>query len=186
MPVQPVSPAILQCHSNTPASAVEGIKAFPRIERRLLTLTYVLKGSIERLRVPPAKSPRRVRGLWRHTCFEAFIAVKASRTYYEFNFSPSGEWVAYSFRNYRDGSALENERLEPGITVRREASTLELNADIHLNHLPVVREGASLWLGLSAVIEDMEGRLSYWALRHSPGKPDFHYPDSFILHFNRR
>jgi hypothetical protein len=111
--------------------------------------------------------------------------VKASHTYYEFNFSPAGEWAAYSFRDYRDGSPLENERLEPGITLRRETSTLELNADIHLHHLPAVREGASLWLGLSAVIEDMEGRLSYWALRHPPGKPDFHYPDSFILHFNR-
>ena len=186
MQVQPVSPVMLQCHSSTPASAVEGIKALPRVERRLLTVTYVLTGDIKRLRVPPAKWPRRVPGLWRHTCFEAFVAVKASRNYYEFNFSPSGEWAVYRFHYYRDGSPLENDRLEPGITVRRDASTLELNADIHLDHLPAVREGASLWLGLSAVIEDTEGRLSYWALTHPPGKPDFHYRDGFILHFSRR
>ncbi|HEX2225792.1 MAG TPA: DOMON-like domain-containing protein [Candidatus Binatia bacterium] len=186
MPVQPLSPAILQRHPNTPASPVGWIKAFPRIERRLLALTYVVKGDIERLRAPTAKSPRRVPGLWRHTCFEAFIAVKGSRSYYEFNFSPSGEWAAYSFRSYREGSPLENERLQPGITVRRDASTLELSADIHLDHLPAAGKGASLWLGLSAVIEDTEGRLSYWALTHPPGKPDFHYPDSFILHFSRR
>jgi hypothetical protein len=38
-----------------------------------------------------------------------------------------------------------------------------------------------LRLGLSAVIEDIDGRLSYWALKHPPGKPDFHHPDSFAL-----
>jgi hypothetical protein len=36
-------------------------------------------------------------------------------------------------------------------------------------------------LGLSAVIEDLDGVLSYWALRHPPGKPDFHHPDTFAL-----
>ena len=35
--------------------------------------------------------------------------------------------------------------------------------------------------GLSAVIEDPNGVLSYWALRHPPGKPDFHHPDTFAL-----
>jgi hypothetical protein len=38
-----------------------------------------------------------------------------------------------------------------------------------------------LAIGLSAVIEEQDGRLSYWALRHPPGKPDFHYPEAFAL-----
>ena len=36
-------------------------------------------------------------------------------------------------------------------------------------------------LGLSAVIEALNGEKSYWALAHPPEKPDFHHPDSFTL-----
>jgi hypothetical protein len=36
-------------------------------------------------------------------------------------------------------------------------------------------------LGLSAVIETVDGFFSYWALAHPSDKPDFHHPDSFIL-----
>jgi hypothetical protein len=31
------------------------------------------------------------------------------------------------------------------------------------------------------VVEDYRGRLTYWALEHPPGKPDFHHPDSFAI-----
>jgi hypothetical protein len=34
-------------------------------------------------------------------------------------------------------------------------------------------------LGLSAVIEETNGRKSYWALTHPPGQPDFHHSDCF-------
>jgi hypothetical protein len=34
---------------------------------------------------------------------------------------------------------------------------------------------------VSAVVETLDGALSYWALRHPPGKPDFHHADSFAL-----
>jgi hypothetical protein len=156
------------------------------MEGRILTVTYVLSGNIGRLRVPPAKRPGRAHALWQHTCFEAFIAANASPPYYEFNFSPSGEWAAYSFRAYRDGTAVENDNLEPRIALRRQADTLQLNADIRLDHLPALVGHGSLRLGLAAVIEDSEGRHSYWALRHPPGRPDFHYPDSFVLHFSPR
>src|SRR3546814_9971873 len=36
-------------------------------------------------------------------------------------------------------------------------------------------------VALSAVIEETDGTKSYWALRHPPGKPDFHHPDCFAL-----
>jgi hypothetical protein len=34
---------------------------------------------------------------------------------------------------------------------------------------------------LSTVVEDREGRLSYWAARHPAGRPDFHHPEGFSL-----
>ncbi|QLQ12045.1 MAG: hypothetical protein HZY74_00360 [Brevundimonas sp.] len=36
-------------------------------------------------------------------------------------------------------------------------------------------------IGLTAVIEDTDGTISYWALAHPSDKPDFHHPDSFVL-----
>jgi hypothetical protein len=38
-----------------------------------------------------------------------------------------------------------------------------------------------LQLAFSAIIEDDQGVLSYWALTHPPGRPDFHHPDAFAL-----
>jgi hypothetical protein len=133
--------------------------------------------------MPLAAVPRRVEGLWQHTCFEAFIRTNASPDYYEFNFSPSGEWAAYSFRGYRDGEPIEDVGLSPEIVVRREADKIELDAVVRLDRLSAIPPGATLQIGLSAVIEDNDGKLSYWALKHPVEKPDFHHPDSFALEF---
>jgi hypothetical protein len=59
-----------------------------------------------------------------------------------------------------------------------------LNAVIPLNRLLPVESRAKLRLGLSAVIEESNGVLSYWALKHPPGNPDFHHPDAFVLEVN--
>ena len=119
--------------------------------------------------------------LWRHTCFEAFIGMKGSAAYYEFNFSPSGEWAAYRFRAYRDGESLDNEALAPNISVEQAADRLRLAATLRLDHLTLIQPGATLRIGLSAVIEATDGSLSYWALKHAANKPDFHQADSFTL-----
>ena len=103
--------------------------------------------------------------------------AKEAAGYREFNFSPSGEWAAYTFRGYRDGGELDID-MAPIIAVHRSVDRLELHAEIRPDCLP---PGRSLQLGLSAVVEDADGVLSYWALRHPPGKPDFHHADAFAL-----
>lgn len=148
---------------------------------RSLFLTYLLKGDNARIRVPPQRTRRRADRLWEHSCFEAFVGEVGKPEYYEFNFSPSREWAALGFRDYRDGGPIDDDGLEPKIAVRREAETLEIDALICMDRLLKISQGASLRLGLSAVIEDTDGQLSYWALKHPPGKPDFHHPNSFIL-----
>jgi hypothetical protein len=166
----------------TSGEYVDGIQV--RVSRRedtLFTFAYILKGDLARIRLPPHAVARPADRLWEHTCFEAFVQLKGQAVYYEFNFSPSGEWAVYSFRDYRDGGPMENDELDPKIAVRRESETLELSAVMRLDLLPVIQPGAVLRLGLSAVIEDDARRLSYWALKHPPGKPDFHHPDNFIL-----
>jgi hypothetical protein len=101
--------------------------------------------------------------------------------YCELNFSTSGEWAAYRFRRYRDGAPLENGEPAPEITARSAGDRLDLNATIYLHRLPIKPHNARLRLGLSAVIEEENGMLSYWALKHPPGRPDFHHPDGFAL-----
>jgi hypothetical protein len=34
-------------------------------------------------------------------------------------------------------------------------------------------------------VEDVDGILSYWALRHPAGKPDFHHTDAFALQLDK-
>ncbi|HEY7220262.1 MAG TPA: DOMON-like domain-containing protein [Candidatus Binatia bacterium] len=174
----------LHCHPDTPCAAVESIKARVRWEAgNFLRVTYALQGVVEQLRMPPEGMPRRADDLWCHTCFELFVGAKNDAEYYEFNFSPSGQWAAYSFRDYRDGARCDDNEIEPEITVQRGAASLELSAVIRLDRLPGIQPNFCLSIGLSSVVEDLNGTLSYWALKHPLGKPDFHHPDNFALEF---
>ena len=176
------SESLLHCHPDTPCPAVASIKATISWKQgRALKIVYTLNGAVDRLRVPPRRSARRTDGLWQHTCFELFIAAQNDAEYYEFNFSPSGEWAAYEFRNYRDGGAIDSDDLEPNIAVQQSAETLELSAVLRADRLSGIAPEIRLSLGLCAVIEGLDESLSYWALKHSLGKPDFHHPDSFAF-----
>jgi len=171
--------AALIRHSGSRGDAVRSVTA--RVERtaETLLLAYVVEGELERLRLPEAVSPRIAENLWRHTCCELFVARKGAPAYHEFNFAPSGEWAAYAFERYREGAPLADETLDPRIAVRRSAHRLELSASVALERLSLA--GAALSIGLSAVIEESDGALSYWALAHPPGKPDFHHTAAFAL-----
>jgi hypothetical protein len=170
--------ATLIHHSETPCPAVSGLDV--RVSLRSggeLTLTYTLSGDLSGLLIPSTATPTRADGLWRHTCFEAFAMADGGPGYREFNFSPSGDWAAYRFQAYRDGASLDPIP-EPAIVRRVHGDRLELEARLPRAALP---EGIHIRLGLSAVIEEKDGKLSYWALGHPPGKPDFHHTDAFAL-----
>ena len=174
--------AVLACHPGTCSQVVYGIEAHVRrTGNETFKVTYALTGDITRLRIPPPGPPRRAEGLWQHTCFEVFIAEKGQLTYYEFNFSPSGEWAAYEFKGYRDGGSIADDGLDPKIALRSAANSLELEAIVRLDRLQASSSQTPLRMGLSTVIEETDGAFSYWALKHRPGKPDFHHPDSFAL-----
>ena len=178
----PVRAFPLVCHPDTRSEAVRGIRA--RVARSVdgtLTVHYSLDADRDRLRVPRPRKPRIAEGLWQHTCCEIFVARRGSPAYHEFNLGPSGEWAAYAFAHYRDGDLLTDEALNPAVTVRSTSDSLELDARVRLDRLSPMHTSAPLSLAVSAVIEDDSGALSYWALRHPPGKPDFHHPDAFAL-----
>ncbi|MGE0594746.1 MAG: DOMON-like domain-containing protein [Hyphomonadaceae bacterium] len=138
-----------------------------------LVLHYAVRGAVDDIVWPAPSTPERADGLWKQTCFEAFVGT-GDVGYAEFNFAPSRLWAAYRFDNYRAGmSPLEG--VTPRIETSRDPGCFELRAE-----LAALAPG-SLRLGLSAVIEEIGGAKSYWALAHTPGAPDFHHPDSFVL-----
>ena len=58
---------------------------------------------------------------------------------------------------------------------------LHLDVLIHLGRLSRDHLTAPLLIALSAVVEQSNGSLSYWALKHPPGRPDFHHADGYVL-----
>jgi hypothetical protein len=175
-------PFTLTCHPQSSSQAIREIDVVAGVSKTgSLMLTFCLVGDISGLNIPDSRSPRRAEHLWQHACCEAFVMEGEGPEYREFNFSPSGEWAVYEFRGYRNGGVLEHE-LSPGIVVRKDMDRLELGAEISQDLLP---HGRPLRLGLSAVVEDVDGILSYWALRHPSGKPDFHHTDAFALQLDK-
>ena len=153
--------------------AVRSISVAVRRAGSTLNLLYVLDGDLQRIRLEAEGGE-----LWQHTCFEAFIAPAAMPSYFEYNFSLSRRWKAYRFSSYRKGEPLDDASLAPRLSVHTAGDRVELEAGLDLAKLGVKQAAR---IGLSAVVEGMDRGLSYWALRHPPGKPDFHHPDAFAL-----
>jgi hypothetical protein len=168
----------LTLHPSEICDAVRTLRAsVTRDPDGLLTLTYTLEGDPSGIRIPAAGPARRADGLWQHTCFEAFVAPEGGSSYLELNFSPSGEWALYRFTSYREGPAA-HEEIPPAVTFTSSEQGLTLQATASLACL---RSSAPVKVALAAVIEESSGRLSHWALRHPPGKPDFHHRHGFEL-----
>ena len=144
-----------------------------------LRLNFEVAGRSEALRIPPPARPERTDGLWRGTCFEAFVRAGEGEDYCEFNFSPSGQWAAYGFEGRRTGMTPLELTAAPQITFSRTEDGLALRARLDLTALPGLPQDRPWRLALAAIIEGADGTIAYWALAHAPGKPDFHHPDGF-------
>jgi hypothetical protein len=153
--------------------------ARPRTDQ--LKLTYRLSADLAALQLPELRPAVRTDGLWRHSCFEAFLVGSGATDYWEYNFSPSGAWAAYHFSDYREGMAPHMRGAAPAITVHVGSDTVEVAATVDLSWLARSALAVGLRLGLAAVIEDKARVLSYWALKHPAEKPDFHHADSFVV-----
>jgi len=167
----------LVCHPLVPDDQVRTIRA--RLAPQAggaLRLDYRLEGNLTGLRIPDADTALPPERLWAHTCFELFIAESVGPAYREFNFSPNGQWMRFDFCAYR-------QRIDapagpaPTIGLGRGVDSLALTACLPAALLPP----GELRIGLSTVVEHADGGLAYWALRHPPGKPDFHHRDGFAL-----
>ncbi|HEX8513029.1 MAG TPA: DOMON-like domain-containing protein [Allosphingosinicella sp.] len=193
----------LKPHPDTPCGALSGIAIeMARVRPLRLQIRYVLLGNIRRVRLKPRNPGDE---LWRHTCFEAFVRVGGEENYLEYNVSPTGHWAAYRFDRYREGMApatemqctrLETDRRTDPLDPERRAKLKEagfdtmerfeptfysLKTEITLSNAMGLAVAQPWHIGLSTIVEERNGRMSYWALAHPPGKPDFHDPACFAL-----
>jgi hypothetical protein len=151
-----------------------------------LAVEFQLAAELRAVRlVPSVCQPRRRDELWRHTCFELFARHGNETRYCEFNFSPSGDWAAYEFDNYR-GTPRDATQRPIDVTVHTIGlAQILLRARIDLRSAfanEAVPLDPAVWrLNCAAVIECTDGSLSYWAVHHPRPQPDFHDAAGFCI-----
>jgi hypothetical protein len=152
-------------HPDTPPGAVRDIDVeLDRIPEGAVARFRVI-AETSRLVIPPPAAPVRTDDLWRTTCCELFVAGQGS-DYLEFNFSPSGQWAAYRFTDYRDGMTKADADVTISFTRDPKGFTLEATIRADLPNPAHV--------GMTAVIEEEDGQVRHWASAYEPGKADFH------------
>jgi hypothetical protein len=172
----PAHTFLLIAHPDLPSQAIKSVGvSLDFQEPDWVALTYVVHGRIDQLALQTQGNYARRDRLWEHTCFEMFSRNTDYQAYEELNFSPSTDWAAYEFSAYRAGM-LETHAMSPEISLSRDGDVLTLKAR------GALAEGSGPWqIALAAVIEELDGTKSYWALAHPPGKPDFHHPTCFTI-----
>ena len=164
----------LTLHPDCICRAVARIEVEVAFGEELVGLSYLVIGDIAAIVIPAITDMARVDELWKHTCFEAFVQKAGASAYMELNFAPSTQWASYRFDAYRAG--MRNAEIAP------DHMSIAPGAEIFGLEALCARDAfAGARLGLSAVIEETDGNKSYWALKHPPGKPDFHNADSFCV-----
>ena len=183
-------PQVLTHHPATPCDAVRSLSAqIGHTPDGGLSMVFLLEGTLARLRIPEGRTGVRRDELWKHTCFEAFIAFGEEPGYFEINLAPSGDWAVYQFAGYRAAMTPSDAFGAPQISVRADEGRLQLEARFASiapdrsgpRGVTGALAGLAARAALATVIEADDGRLSYWALRHPAGKPDFHHPDGFVF-----
>src|ERR1700674_5692838 len=146
-------PALLTAHPSTPNDAVRSLGVQLRAEEPgILVFRFSLDADMSRVRIPPSGAGGRADALWKHTCFEAFVAPADGPGYHEFNFSPTLNWAIYRFSAYREGMSPAEIGRAPEISVRRGDEGLELQSAVRLGDLAELRDAPYLRIALAAVI----------------------------------
>jgi hypothetical protein len=143
-----------------------------------LTIAYAIHGLDSARIVPTPAAPAPADALWRSTCCELFLGPAGQPGYREFNFSPSGQWAAYDFSDYRQRLPTTTDFPPPSISVRHTDKQLQLDVEMPAAALPAT---ANLRLALSVVLAAQDGSCNYWALAHPPGRADFHHHAGFVI-----
>ena len=166
----------------TSRTSIERVQVLIWRDETRFDMDVRLFGSPLRVRLPTTDQPRRTDELWQTTCFEAFLRPQGSDAYFELNLSPSGDWAAYRFDAYRAGMRNAQIDCKPDPDVWLQDGIRMQEASFDLSREPLLDTATAWHIGLSAVIEEVDGSKSFWALAHGAGPPDFHSPTCFAYH----
>lgn len=164
----------LQKHPKSKESSVNAISVnLIAHTDKSMSVAYSAQGDIDRLFIPPRTAGECKDNLWRTTCFEMFVGHTNSTTYWELNFSPSANWAAYKFTDYRQNRQNEESFAINRLQMKQTKERFDLEVGFLFGALQDF-DLTTVCFGFSAVMMDHHGNISYWALRHGDGPPDFH------------
>lgn len=135
-------------------------------------VTYRFQGDLEQIDFPSHQG--RQDKLWEGTSFELFLKKKTSSEYYEHNYAPISAWNCFHFQNYREGKSNFDIQ-DPKVILEKSRTVGVLSGGFYLPWKE------SIEVGISAVIKNKSGGLSYWNLSPMGETPNFHDPKSFTL-----
>ncbi len=141
---------------------------------------FRLTGRLDQLNIPGPASAVHTDELWRDTCFEVFLKLVEGEAYEEFNFSPSGQWAAYSFSGYREGMTRATHAVDPTSNIRTAGDEIKVSAKLNLTGSAVLTPDEDWVAAVAAVVKSKDASMSYWALAHPVEKPDFHHAGGFV------
>jgi len=146
-----------------------------------LKLNFEVSGDLEQLKIPRFQKICPGDRLWEQTCFEVFVRSTSETAYNEFNFSPSGEWAAYAFDDYRAGMRPLEGLDVASLNTQTNSGRFRLALTMDLKTAHSLPANETWWMSISTVLEQKDGGKSYWALTHPSDTPDFHHSDCFVL-----
>jgi len=171
-------------HPNSPACVdAWHIQCQIKSNQEYLALFYQIRGNMTQLGIPKQQGEtHRLDHLWQETCCEVFLRRQDQRArYIEFNLAPSGDWALYRLRGYRAALERPDVKARPIITTDIGSEELLVEAKIPWPMIMDQLPGSSpLEAGISVVLKEKSGVMTYWAVKHPAEKPDFHHPESFF------
>jgi hypothetical protein len=166
-------------HPSCRPRAVQSIDVFVDRSDDSIMFDFALRGDMAGIVLGDELPQLRCDRLWETTCFEAFLRPAGSEAYFELNFAPTTQWAAYRFDSYRVGMSAAPIKPDFGTFLLEDDGIFEAMPRFHFPDLPELGPGLQVRLGLAAVIEEVNGNKSYWALAHPEGPPDFHHDACF-------
>jgi len=148
-----------------------------QMDNSRIVLVYKVSGDLDNICFPGFSGIGRENNLWEETCFEFFIGDRENPRYYEFNFSPSGKWNAYSFLSRRE-KMKEEAITNIKIKTERTEDNFILTASVDL---PDDKNFSSPEVQLAAILKTEDKVRHFFAVENSVAKPDFHNREYFVL-----
>lgn len=163
-------------------SALPNLEVIGTIARRdpFLVIQYTLLGAVDQIVIPAqSEVPTRTTYLWEQTCLEFFLSIKNTPSYWEFNLSPAGHWNIYHFDDYRQGMQEEQAYTSLPFSTETESDAFSLSLKLDLDD--IIPVGRVIDVGIGAVTQSKDGKLTHWALTHPGTQADFHRRESFTI-----